>query len=103
MQLLNKKRRIRIILLVLLLTFILGTISSVLAIEVNTTKNPKLIKNSKSSTSKKKLKITTNNLNKKYGEPKKFQIKITKNKKGISNIKIRITLKSITGSRMTSR
>ena len=93
MGLLNKIN-IKFILLILLLTFIIGNISSVLATDVGT--DSKLTKKSSKTNNnlKKKLKITTKNLNKKYGDYRKFQVRITKNGKGISNIKIRLTIKS---------
>lgn len=91
MELLNKIN-IKFILIILLLTFILGNISSVLATDTGT--HSKLTKkNNKTNNSKKKLKITTKNLNKKYGDSKKFQVKITKKGKGIPHIKIRLTIK----------
>lgn len=116
MSLLNKKGIIKFTLLILILTFIIGNISSVFAMEINeknkinsiksndksnnqlktNNDNSKNVKTKIKSTthSKKKLKIITSNLNKKYGDSKKFQVKITNKGKGVPNLKICLTLNS---------
>ncbi len=118
MHILEKNITIKIILFTLMLTLLIMNVNSVLAAEINSdgviSKNSSLksydsannslkinnvqTNNTKTNThkviSKKKLKITTYNLSKKYGDSEKFQVKITNNAKGVSNLKIKLSLNS---------
>ena len=123
MKLLVKKRMNNFILIILPLTWLLVIINPIMATEITdfdmsnnsklTINNDKLtnsplelsntiskIKTTKTDTKsiinrkKSKLTISTHNLNKNYGDSKKFKVKITKNGTGVPNIKILLTLNS---------